>query len=155
MPNAWRTCMVWFPMSSDTVGAQVARRERVARVCVRRCVSVAYAHPTSLQMSSGRAKCPLDDMLPVQVCLQTHLASIVRSNGPESGTASHAGKHRGFVCGNCFPNLALNQSKPTRRSQIIFLLQWGDQVIYRINLFFKREGKLEAIMRTLGWHEHK
>lgn len=119
-------------------------------VCVCQCVSVSYAHPTSLQMSSGRAKCPLDDMLPIQVCLRTNLASIVHSNGPESGTL-HAGKHRGFVCGNCFPNLALNQSKPTRRSQIIFLLQWGDQVIYRINLFLKREGKLEAIMRTLGW----
>lgn len=84
-PDAWRTCEVWFPMSSGTAGPQSA-------VCVCVCVPLsldvflcagmhAYARLTSLQMSSGRAKCPLDDTLPVRVCVRTHLATMIRSNG--------------------------------------------------------------------------
>lgn len=77
-PDAWRTCKVRFP------------GHKVLRVCVCVCLSLsvflcacthAYARLTSLQMSSGRAKCPLDDTLPVRVCLRTHLATIICSSG--------------------------------------------------------------------------
>lgn len=96
-PDAWRTCEVWFPMSSGTAGAQSA-----ACVCVCVCPSVcfmcacthAYARLTSLQMSSGRAKCPLDDTLPVRVCLRTHLATIIRSNGGQSQEQRHTRQKR-------------------------------------------------------------
>lgn len=70
-------------MRENLWASGAGEQRRSQRVCsslaLFPCVCT-WACPSSLQMGCGRAKRPLDDTLPVRVCLQTHLATVIRSN---------------------------------------------------------------------------
>lgn len=113
------------------------RHSRATKCCECVCVCLslsvflcactqAYARRTSLQMSSGRAKCPLDDTLPVRVCLRTHLAAIIRSSGARVKNGVTQGRNAavGWFVGSVLQILLfISQKKRIINCKHIFLLK--------------------------------